>query len=296
MQSIWEYGTIKLLKDNGVENLSEILGSFIYKNGALVGKPDQMEAFPGDSIYEVIRMVDSRLVFLEDHLDRFYGSLELAGKKAKPERLVLKESMERLIHANGGGSRNLRLVYVPLEIGFHLYMYLIPTAVPDEKTRKEGASVVTHRVDRENPNIKTVSQSYKDLLQQEGFQGKFELLLVDSQGWIREGSKTNIFFILNDSLVTPPAKEVLPGITRKKVLEICREEGIKVEEGFLSIQDLDQVSGIFLTGTSIGVLPVKDVDGRAFPLDHPVLKRLKDGYEKKAAQKEQESPEEGWTH
>src|SRR5690554_31023 len=103
MQSIWEYGTIKSIEDEGVDNLSEILGNFIYKNGALVEKPDQMEAFPGDSIYEVIRMVDGKLVFLEDHLDRFYGSLELAGKKAKPERRVLKGSMERLIHANGGG-------------------------------------------------------------------------------------------------------------------------------------------------------------------------------------------------
>jgi branched-chain amino acid aminotransferase len=267
--------------------MSEILGTVVLENGRLA-PIGEMTAFPGNSIYEVIRVVEGRPVFLKDHLERLYRSLELAGRRFVPESDQLMADMATLIEANQAKNVNLRLVYVPLQEGFDVHMYLIPTQVPDPTVVMEGASLATYHIDRENPNIKTVSQSFKDLLLAEPFRGKFELLLVDGQGWIREGSKTNVFFIVDHKLVTPPAKDVLPGITRKKVLEVCREEGIEVEEGYVAIRDLDRVSALFLTGTSIGVLPVKQVDDTIFDVEHPILRILQEGYRRKEVSDRQE--------
>lgn len=261
--------------------MDQILGTYVIEKGTLKEKGESMPPFPGESIYEWIRVSDGYPVFLKDHLERLNRSITLAGFLPFSEEDNLNGMIRDFLKINGAGEGSLRLVVVPGEGTSGLYLYLLPAQLPDETLITEGAHLVTYHAHRENPHIKTVAQSYKDLLKTEEFQGIYELLLVDDDGTIREGSRTNVFFIREGVLVTPPAHGVLPGITRRRVMEICKEEGFQVLEERVTVEDLDEMEGLFLTGTATGILPVSEVNGRSFDSRHPVLRQLQEGYRRK---------------
>lgn len=260
--------------------MDQILGTYVYERGITKEKAESMPNFPGESIYEWIRVSGGYPVFLKDHLERLNRSLTLAGWTPFQEG-TLVEILRDFLKKNNATEGSLRLVYVPAEGEKGLYLYLLPAQLPDESLMTNGARLLTYQAHRANPHIKTVAQSYKDLLKTEEFQGIYELLLVDDDGTIREGSRTNVFFIRKGELITPPAQGVLPGITRRRVMEICKAEGFQVLEETVTVDDLGQMEGLFLTGTATGILPVSEVNGKAFDFRHPILRKLQEGYRHK---------------
>lgn len=108
----------------------------------------------------------------------------------------------------------------------------------------------------------------------------YEYLLVDHEDTILEGTRTNVFFVKDGRVITADTHKVLGGITRHHVADLARRD-YRLLESALPIKDLSQVEAVFLTGTSIGVLPVSRVDD--MPYDsacHPVVLSLKEAYEK----------------
>ncbi len=92
--------------------------------------------------------------------------------------------------------------------------------------------------------------------------GHFEAIFVQENGLVSEGASSNVFVVHDRLVITPPANErILNGITRQFVLKLAREEGIPIEEAPVSYQELLRSTEVFLTGTSIQVLPVVTVDG-----------------------------------
>ena len=93
--------------------------------------------------------------------------------------------------------------------------------------------------------------------------GYDDILLVDEDGYVAEGPTTNIFLIeANGSLVTPPERRVLLGVTRSSILAIAKDEGIAVSEDYVRPERLQQAAEVFVTGTTAGVWPVGSIDGR----------------------------------
>ncbi len=80
-------------------------------------------------------------------------------------------------------------------------------------------------------------------------------------------------------MLTTPNKSILPGITRKYVLEIAAKEGIPVKEKTISIDSLDRIVSVFISGTSPKVLPVKQIDEVCFDVNHPMLRRLMEKFD-----------------
>ncbi|HXD77257.1 MAG TPA: branched-chain-amino-acid transaminase [Puia sp.] len=93
-----------------------------------------------------------------------------------------------------------------------------------------------------------------------------EALLTDMNGYIAEGPGANMFFEKDGRLYTPATGNILPGITRATVLEICKEEGIPVEEGRYTPEDLRTADAAFFCGTAAEVIGWKSVDAYEFPL------------------------------
>lgn len=85
-------------------------------------------------------------------------------------------------------------------------------------------------------------------------------IMLDSNGWVAECPGYNIFGIKDDTLFTP-SHELLRGITRASVIEMGRDAGMKVEEGFFSAADFEMADEVFLTNTVSGVAPVTEIDG-----------------------------------
>lgn len=128
--------------------------------------------------------------------------------------------------------------------------------------------------ERENPELKIFQAELRkkvDKKKQEA--GVFESILVNEQGFITEGSKSNIFFIKDDELYTAPDYLVLSGITRQKIIEICKSFSIKVNFEAVHFQNMNTYDAAFICGTSPGVLPIKAVEDTSFQTDHPVLSK-----------------------
>ncbi len=92
--------------------------------------------------------------------------------------------------------------------------------------------------------------------------GYDEAILLDSEGYVAEGSGENIFIIRDGVLKTPPLTCVLEGITRKCVLDIITDEGLEVKEQLFTRDELYISDEAFFTGTAAEVTPIREVDGR----------------------------------
>jgi D-alanine transaminase len=93
--------------------------------------------------------------------------------------------------------------------------------------------------------------------------GCYDAIFVSKDGIVREGSSSNLFILSGGMLITHPlTPDILPGITRLLVLDICREKEYPVEERFFDKSELYEAVEVFLTGTITEVLPVVQIDGR----------------------------------
>jgi branched-chain amino acid aminotransferase len=92
-------------------------------------------------------------------------------------------------------------------------------------------------------------------------QGYDDVLLVDEDGYIAEGPTTNVFFFdANDTLRTPPGRNVLLGVTRSTAIEIAKQEGTDVCEDAVTREELLQAREVFVSGTATGICPVVEID------------------------------------
>jgi branched-chain amino acid aminotransferase len=109
-------------------------------------------------------------------------------------------------------------------------------------------------------------------------------LLLDSDGNVTEGPGFNVFFVIDDVVLTPDAG-VLEGITRKSVIEICGDLGVPAKIGKISADEARAADEIFLATTAGGVMPASRIDGRMMGNDRPgpISTKIKETYWAKRA-------------
>jgi branched-chain amino acid aminotransferase len=233
--------------------------------------------------YEVIRVVDGVFLFMEDHLKRLNGSVQKRNKIYNIDFEDLKKVLLKLQVNNELISGNVKLIIsladdeitAPLIIAYQVFH-----SYPDEGEYLNGIKTSLFYMERENPNIKFMNAYVQDKCREEIVSRKvFEVLLVDHDGYVTEGSKSNIFLIREGSLFTPPANLVLKGITREKVMAISKETNYRLSEENIAIDSLHMFDAAFITGTSPKVLPVASVDSIAFDPKHPLIGNIKARYD-----------------
>lgn len=226
-------------------------------------------------LYEVIRVTDGIPLFLEEHLLRM--------EKGSPalDRVLATDSIRRLIgEVEPGISQNI-FVSLDMERG-DLAVFFVDSFYPPAQWYEQGVDIDVLQVKRVNPNLKVYDADYKKLvsdhLKATGF---FETLISDD-GLIKEGSRSNVFFIGEGTLWTPPVLDVLPGITRDKVLEIAGEMNFEVIEQPVEAASIGGFTGAFITGTSIDLLPVRSIGGQLYDtVSDPLYRELLLAYGRK---------------
>jgi branched-chain amino acid aminotransferase len=116
-----------------------------------------------------------------------------------------------------------------------------------------------------------------ELMEKEGY---YEVLLVDHKGKVTEGSRSNVFFVAGNLLITPPGKEVLLGITRQKTIQLAAQMNIPYIEKEVFFDDINTYDAVFITGTSPKILPLSHISGREFNAQNKVVQLLLQEYEK----------------
>lgn len=250
--------------------------SYFIRNSELI-PTGRYDSGAGAKIYEVCRVMQKIPLFIEEHLARFYRSAALLNIEMPLSASDIEERLRRLISANNVREGNIRFLYHINNKQFEAFF--IPHFYPDSKMIRNGVACEILRAERHDPNVKAVQASLRSRTDELIKSGFYEAILVNSQGEITEGSRSNLFFVRGDKLITAPAKDVLCGITRDKVLAICRAENIEVEMKTLPETDLPAMNAAFISGTSPKILPVASIGKVTFKLPNPLISKLIDLYD-----------------
>ncbi len=242
---------------------------------------DIEELKKGFSIYEVVKIINNIPLFFEDHLERLHKSAELRQVKIPFSDSEIKMQVLKLIEINAIQNGRLKFAVRFFQNEIKLICFWLNTITPSENQYKKGVKIISVIAERKNPNAKIINYKLRNFtkskLQQEN---AFEALLVTENGKITECSRSNIFFIKGNQVCTPYSKDVLPGITRNYVFKICKTQNIDICEDNIKFEDMKLFDSAFISGTSLGILPVKQIDNLKFKIQNNIIKNISDSYQK----------------
>lgn len=232
------------------------------------------------SCYEVIRVIDGIPLFLNEHFDRLTATAASIGRTLPFTLSDLESRIILLARENAVENYNVKLIYNDFDHGGTIYLFFTPTAYPTPEMYAQGVATDFLHTVRPNPHAKIINQSLRDnadaLMAEKGL---FEAVLVNERGEVTEGSKSNLFFIRGESLVTSPADGVLLGVTRQRILRLAAGAGISVSEEPIPADRLDAFSAAFISGTSPKVLPIANIGPVHYDVNDPLLRRVMDLYD-----------------
>lgn len=265
------------------KNMAEFTRKYFVCNGKLKPVSEFRASFgqPAKYIYEVFRVQDGVAIFIEDHIDRLWKTAALERIKLSFSRDEMKADILHLMQANPNGSGNIKILIKSLKDGpLVRLVYFNPHQYPTAEQFQSGVSVILFNAIRQNPNAKVMDVLLRKEIEKVKFEEKvYEVLLVDKQGNITEGGRSNVFFIKKDQLITPPVQNVLEGVTRKQIIQLCINNELPVSEQIIPQQALEQIEAVFITGTSRRVLPVSGIGTHSYNVSHPFIKKLQKLFE-----------------
>jgi branched-chain amino acid aminotransferase len=231
-------------------------------------------------VYEVIRVMKGVPLFVSEHLDRLLQSAIQDGFPDVSQNTALPGFPGKLIMANGNHDGNILLCLAMENDKIHTLGWYINHRYPTPAEYESGVVLSGMKATRKNPGIKRWNAKLRKqaVLVMES-RKVYEVLLIDPKGNITEGSRSNIFLGRGNTVFTPPAGRVLPGITRQKVIDICNSLLIRVTEQEIGQRELPFYEAAFLTGTSPGVLPVSMINNVRFNTANSIVRKLMDVYE-----------------
>ncbi|MCW6061907.1 aminotransferase class IV [Clostridium sporogenes] len=263
----------------------ECFNEFFIENEKIKERDSFEESFlkGGKSLYEVIRIIDGAPLFLKSHLERFYNSAKLEGLNLWLDEEEIKENINRLIEINRVSIGNIKLVFNFNKGKNNTFLcYFLKYNYPEEIEYKRGVKTILYHGERENPNAKVINMDFRKIVGEKIKEEKaYEAILVDRNGYITEGSKSNIFMIKDGKVITAPIEKVLPGITRQNIIDVCKNLNLKVEEEKVHYKHIGKLEGLFISGTSPKVLPIKSVDEIEFKSsENKLILSIIEGYNK----------------
>lgn len=229
----------------------------------------------GDGLFETLRAYRGRPFALHEHLARLQASADFLGF-AVPQRpwrrdlqsllkrtgLTATDAWVRITVSRGAGVRGLLPPARPRPVIITMAGVLDPAIA---KAQRFGARVALLPFARHG-----FLAEHKVLNYLPGVLGKvmatrheaFEGLFVDSAGSITEGTTSNVFVWRGKRLVTPPIEGILPGITRRRIIELAVADGLRVVEHRLTADDLLDADEAFLTSSLVEVVAITAVNTR----------------------------------
>ncbi len=262
-----------------MEKLIYLNGKYVEKSKAKVSVFDHGFLY-GDGVFEGIRVYEGNIFKLEEHLCRLFSSAKSIMLSIPMGMEELKEAVAETVRKNNLSDAYIRLVVSRGEgdLGLNPTKCPVPMIViiADEITLypvefyERGLSIITASTRRNipealSPKIKSLNYLNNIMAKIEANRsGVPEALMLNSQGYVAECSGDNIFIVNdNEHLITPPSHAgALTGITSAAIMEIAREDEIKVREKLFTLFDVYNARECFLCGTAAEVIPVVKVDDR----------------------------------
>jgi branched-chain amino acid aminotransferase len=249
-----------------------------------------------DVTYDVASVWQGAFFRLDDHLDRFFSSLEKLHMSIPHDRAELREILHGCVR--GGGLKDSYVGMVctrgvpprgardPRMATNRFYAYALPFVwIASPEKQRAGIDIFVSQRQRiapesVDPTIKNYHWLDLVLSMYDAYDhGADTSCLVDAAGNLAEGPGFNVFLVKN-GVVRTAGRGVLEGISRRTVIELCRKLDIPLRIEAVPALDLQHADEVFLTSTGGGVLPIAKVNGQALPAPFPgpVTQRLHDAY------------------
>jgi branched-chain amino acid aminotransferase len=265
--------------------MDECFGKYYCMNGSL--KPaetfNNSLIYEGESVYEVLKIINGLPVFFSDHAERLQASVNIVGRPMLSDFDSLKNDLLKLSEADKQEMVNLKIVFNYNNGVSNCLLYYLEPHYPTTEQYEKGVKGILFQAERKDPESKVMDQKLRSEINRKlNLENGYEALLVNRGRCITEGSRTNIFFIRDNSLFTAPDRSVLNGITRKHLLGICREIKMEVITGCVNADGISGYESVFMTGTTPIVLPFHSIDEVKFNVKHPFIALLRNLYLAKA--------------
>lgn len=304
------HGTHNAVQDERNENV------LIYVNGELVPRHEaKISVFDsgyliGDGIWEALRLHNGVLVFLDEHLDRLWQGAATIGLNMIMTREELTEKIWQTLRANEmhdnvhvrfmltRGIKKTPSQDPRLTISGPNLVIIAEYKLASPETRGRGITLFTSTIRRGSPDyldprLNCHSKLHEVMALVQAIEaGADEALMLDIHGFVATCNATNFFMVKNGEVWTSTGQYCMNGITRGKIIKVCRDHGIPCSQKNFSLFDVYGADEAFCTGTFGGLTPVIKVDGRTIGTGEPgpMAARLTDLYReeiKKAVEAEE---------
>jgi aminodeoxychorismate lyase len=252
----------------------------------------------GDGIFETLLAKNKKIFRFEEHWERMKKGANICNlkipEKERVKEIILKNLKEKdkdyYIRINLWREKPEK--FSPSKEKESNFLIIIKEFEPySSKFYEDGINcIISEKVRR---NEKSIISKIKSLSFIENVIVKIECekekcddaIILNTSGYISEGSVSNIFFVKDDCVYTPSIEcGCLEGITRKVIFEICEKNGIKVKEGFFKLEFLRKVNEVFLTNTLMGIMPVREIKNcfvvKEFRITQSLIKKYNENLRK----------------
>lgn len=238
-------------------------------------------------VYESVKVDKGCPFYLEEHLRRLHQSAAMLDLGLELDITTLEGWFELLLEIDRQATWSLRIVALgasnPDERPIVAMQADVLPTYP-ETFYEKGTAAVLYAGQRSLPMCKSLNTLVNHLARRAAHQVGAVEGILHHNGYLTEGARSNLFAVRAGKLITPPAEEVLSGITRDIILQEMRETDFPVVEALLPV-DLSLYDELFITSTSMHVLPVVRVndqaigDGRVGPVTRLAMARFNSHYQ-----------------
>ena len=242
-------------------------GEFVSEDQATVSVKD-LSVLRGYGVFDFLRSYNGIPFHLMDHIIRLQKSARLINMQMPYTIDDIYKLIMETIERNNHDEFNIRIIltggvspsnYIPSDKPKLFIMVTALTDIPKEYYT-DGVKVTTSHIERFMPGAKSINYIPAILAMKDAAdRGAVEALYVDRNGNIQEGTTSNFFAIIGNKLITPPAERLLPGITRKVILELA-EDDFEIEIRNIHKDEVSLMDEAFITASNKEVMPVHTID------------------------------------
>ncbi|MBI4446283.1 MAG: aminotransferase class IV [Acidobacteria bacterium] len=238
-------------------------------------------------VYETVKIDRGRPFCLEEHLRRLLQSAQIIELELETDVATLACWFTQLLEVDPQATWTLRILALGADGGAPplIAMQAMPLPTYSKTLYQEGASAVLYEGQRALPTCKSLNGLINYLARRAAVRAGALEGLLHHNGYLTEGSRSSLFAVHRGKLLTAVAAEVLAGVTRDIIVQIMRDSDHPVTEAPLPVA-LDLYDEIFISATSMHVMPITKVDdrligeGRVGPITKEVMARFEDQYKK----------------
>ncbi len=249
-------------------------GEFLPADEAKISIFDRAVTF-GDAVYEVAGVLDGRLVDFEHHMQRYANSLRQLAIESPLSDSEIRAAFRQLVERN---DLDEGLVYLqvtrgeaerdfvwPDDITPNVFIFTQVKSSSENDAAERGVALASapdiRWARRDIKSVNLLGQVLAKRLAHDA--GAYEALMIDNDGFVTECGSTSFFIVRDELVLTRPLnRDILPGVTRRAVVELCARHGLRLVEGRFALDDALDADEAFISGASSYVLPVVKIDDR----------------------------------